>query len=263
MSDRTPIPGAAETHVLMASARRCALCFGFNGDLTRKKGQIAHIDQNASNADEKNLVYLCIEHHDEYDSTTSQVKGITEAELRTYKERLISVVASGEHLRPASVQSAAAAKEDAIRGHDERLFRLGDEILPENVLREFLGRLNSDDSYQISQARRLDGFRSTFTETGNQFIDTDLSTKLRALVASIDALLLFLAIHFFVYPGGQETDDIRLCMHPDLNIDREGTGESIQIQKYDQLQGELDDIARSVRAAYDDYRIAVKRHLSL
>ena len=118
MSDRTPIPGAAETHVLMASARRCALCFGFNGDLTRKKGQIAHIDQNASNADEKNLVYLCIEHHDEYDSTTSQVKGITEAELRTYKERLISVVASGEHLRPASVQSAAAAKEDAIRGHD-------------------------------------------------------------------------------------------------------------------------------------------------
>jgi hypothetical protein len=161
----------------------------------------------------KNLVYLCVEHHDEYDSTTSQVKGITEAELRAYKERLVSVVESGEHLRPASVQSAAAAKEDAIRGHDERLFRIGDDLLPESVLREFLVRLTSDDSYQISQARRLDGFRSAFTETGNQFIDTDLSTKLRAFVGSIDALLLFLAGHFFVYPQSQGTDDLRLCMH--------------------------------------------------
>jgi hypothetical protein len=95
MSDRTTIPTATETLVLMASARRCALCFGFNGDLTRKKGQIAHIDQSASNPDERNLVYLCTDHHDEYDSTTSQTKGITEAELRAYILRMDALSCAG------------------------------------------------------------------------------------------------------------------------------------------------------------------------
>ena len=263
MSNRTPIPNATETFVLMASARRCALCFGFRGDLTRKKGQIAHIDQNASNAEEKNLVYLCVEHHDEYDSTTSQVKGITEAELRAYKDRLVNAIASGEHLRPVSIQSATSIKEEAIRGHDERLFRLADDLLPETFLREFLDMLHSDDSYQISQARRLDKFRGTFVETGNQFIDPDLSAKLRALVASIDELLLFLARHFFVFPQGQQGDDLRLCMHPVLNIDRGGTGEPESFAKYDRLQSQLDDAARAVRSAYDEYRITVKRYLCL
>jgi hypothetical protein len=263
MSDRTSIPTATETLVLMASARRCALCFGFNGDLARKKGQIAHIDQIASNAEEKNLVYLCIEHHDEYDSTTSQVKGITEAELRAYKERLVCSVTSGEHLRTASVQSSTATQQDAIRGHDERLFRLGDELLPERFLREFLRGLDSDDSYWISQARRLDSFRSTFSETGNQFIHADLSVTLREFIAGIDALLLFLARHFFVFPQRQDADDLRLCMHPDLNIDRGGTGSPESIARYGRLQSELDDLARAVRTRYDDYRVAVKRYLCL
>jgi hypothetical protein len=100
-------------------------------------------------------------------------------------------------------------------------------------------------------------------ETGNQFIDADLSAKLRALLASIDALLLFLGTHFFVFPRGQQTDDLRLCMQPNLNIDREGTGEPESMAKYDRLQSDLDDSATAVKSAYDNYRIAVKQHLCL
>ncbi|AFZ18396.1 HNH endonuclease signature motif containing protein [Allocoleopsis franciscana] len=99
MGNRKPIPPQVEINILLASARRCALCFGFEGDFTRKKGQIAHIDQDSSNPDEANLVYLCFEHHDEYDSSTSQSKGITQSELREYKKSLLAAISRGEHTR--------------------------------------------------------------------------------------------------------------------------------------------------------------------
>jgi hypothetical protein len=246
----------------MASARRCALCFGFDGDLNRKKGQIAHIDQNPSNAEDRNLVYLCVEHHDEYDSTTSQVKGITEAELRDYKARLISAIANGEHLRSVAPQSDATTRADAIRGHDERLFLRGDDLLKESFLREFLQQLTSDDSYYISGVHRLDEFRSVFSETGNQFIDAVLSVKLRDLIGNIDALLLFLARHFFVYPKDQQRDDdLRLCMHPELNWDRNEDG--TPGPGYDRLQANLDTAVDAVRTAYDEFRTSVKLYLFL
>lgn len=97
MGNRKPIPPQVEMNILLASARRCALCFCFEGDLTRKKGQLAHIDQDSSNPDEANLVYLCFDHHDEYDSSTSQSKGITQAELREYKKILLAAIDAGKH----------------------------------------------------------------------------------------------------------------------------------------------------------------------
>jgi len=53
-----------------------------------KKGQIAHIDQDSSNSAVDNLCWLCLAHHDEYDSSTSQSKGITPAELRQHRADL-------------------------------------------------------------------------------------------------------------------------------------------------------------------------------
>jgi hypothetical protein len=99
MAKRKKIPEAIETEVLLSSARRCALCYGLDGDLGRKKGQIAHIDQDSSNANENNLVYLCMDHHDEYDSTTSQTKNVTSRELTEYKQRLILAVKNGNHTK--------------------------------------------------------------------------------------------------------------------------------------------------------------------
>jgi ribosomal protein L15E len=46
------------------------------------KGQIAHVDHDATNNDPDNLVWLCLDHHDQNDSRTSQSKGLTISELR-------------------------------------------------------------------------------------------------------------------------------------------------------------------------------------
>jgi hypothetical protein len=74
------------------SGRRCCLCFGLSGDFSQKRGQIAHLDKNPSNANPDNLVFLCLDHHDQYDSRTSQSKGITIHEIRYYRVLLYDAV---------------------------------------------------------------------------------------------------------------------------------------------------------------------------
>lgn len=80
-------PGV-QGQVLTQSRRRCALCFHLFGDGGVKKGQIAHLDHRRSRSILDNLVYLCFEHHDDYDSTASQRKNYTIAEVRAARTAL-------------------------------------------------------------------------------------------------------------------------------------------------------------------------------
>lgn len=77
-----------EKEVLIRSARRCCLCFGLENDFSLKRGQIAHLDHDRSNDLLDNLVFLCLEHHDEYDSRTSQSKSLQGVEVKTYRDLL-------------------------------------------------------------------------------------------------------------------------------------------------------------------------------
>jgi len=81
-----------ETKVLLKSGRRCCICFGLHGDLECKRGQIAHLDHNHDNNDDDNLAFLCLEHHDEYDTRTSQSKGWTIKEARQYRAMLYEAI---------------------------------------------------------------------------------------------------------------------------------------------------------------------------
>lgn len=85
---RKPVPGDVQATVLIKARRRCCICYGLHRDIAIKQGQIAHLDQDASNAAEDNLAFLCLAHHDEYDSTTRQSKNLTQAEVKAYREEL-------------------------------------------------------------------------------------------------------------------------------------------------------------------------------
>ena len=86
--DRKRINLNIEADVLVDSRRRCCICFGLNHDLEIKKGQIAHLDKDSSNNRYDNLAFLCFEHHDHYDSQTSQSKNFTITEVKKYREEL-------------------------------------------------------------------------------------------------------------------------------------------------------------------------------
>ncbi|MFA6321131.1 MAG: hypothetical protein WCY36_04660 [Candidatus Omnitrophota bacterium] len=90
MAIRKQISGTTEADILLQSRRRCCVCFGLHRDDSTKRGQIAHLDGNPENDNLDNLVFLCFDHHDEFDSSTSQSKGLTIEEVRRYREELYS-----------------------------------------------------------------------------------------------------------------------------------------------------------------------------
>jgi ribosomal protein L36 len=85
---RVPATKSVETQVLTASQRKCCLCYYLADNRAQRKGQVAHLNKDSSNSEFQNLVWLCLEHHDEFDSKTSQSKGYTSDEIRNWRDRL-------------------------------------------------------------------------------------------------------------------------------------------------------------------------------
>ncbi len=79
---------STEAQVLLDCKRRCCLCYYLGGDKSPRKGQVAHLNRERSDSRPDNLVFLCFEHHDEYDSQTSQSKNLTPLEVRHYRDLL-------------------------------------------------------------------------------------------------------------------------------------------------------------------------------
>ncbi len=57
-----------------------------------KKGQIAHLDRKPSNNKLDNLCFLCLDHHNEYDSTPSQSRKFNIAEITEYRDNLYAFI---------------------------------------------------------------------------------------------------------------------------------------------------------------------------
>jgi hypothetical protein len=57
-----------------------------------KEGQIAHLDQDRNNNSTDNLAFLCLKHHDEYDTQPSQSKGFMLPEVKRYRNMLTKEV---------------------------------------------------------------------------------------------------------------------------------------------------------------------------
>ena len=88
MSKRKKIPNKVEIEIFKKCRRRCCVCYGLKRDKDIKKGQIAHLDHNPSNNEIDNLAFLCLLHHDEYDSKRRQSRGLSLAEVKSYKKEL-------------------------------------------------------------------------------------------------------------------------------------------------------------------------------
>jgi hypothetical protein len=128
MSDRKLLPPETATLILVASRRRCCLCFGLHEDLSVKAGQIAHLNRDPSDSNPDNLAFMCLEHHDWFDSKTSQSKGPTVEEARHYREKLYDEWQRRDEnesdevpAKPKQSVRTAAAPFQAIDVIDERL----------------------------------------------------------------------------------------------------------------------------------------------
>jgi hypothetical protein len=170
MSARKKIAPAILTRVLVGSARRCCLCFGLHGDFSEKKGQVAHIDHDRANHNEQNLVFLW-EHHDTFDSSTSQSKGITKEEVVFYRDKLCEGVR-------AKLPAQASGKDRNAFAESEAVAVFLESARPHNRFNS--GMLNG---YEIQRACHADLLRI------EPFVDRQLTWSGYILVCGEQALV--------------------------------------------------------------------------
>lgn len=102
--ERRSLSAEDEADLLQRCLRRCCLCYALEGDDSQKEGQIAHLDHNRSNGQPDNFVFLCLRHHNSYDSKMGQAKNITEQEVRRHRQTLLDAIEEGKV--PARRESA-------------------------------------------------------------------------------------------------------------------------------------------------------------
>lgn len=68
-----------------------------DGNESERSGQIAHLNGDNSDSRFENLVWLCLEHHDKFDSKTSQTKNYTPIEVKIYRNKLYQRYAASEY----------------------------------------------------------------------------------------------------------------------------------------------------------------------
>jgi len=119
MSNREPIPKHIEAEVLIKCCRRCCICYGLEGDLSEKQGQIAHLHKNSANNAPDNLAYLCLPHHDRYDGRTSQSKGLTMEEVKNYRMLLWNAIERNLHLQSIRTKPSNPKQKEILNWKDK------------------------------------------------------------------------------------------------------------------------------------------------
>jgi hypothetical protein len=191
-----------ETVILASSARRCTLCFHLNGDLTEKRGQIAHLDEDRTNREEDNLAWMCLDHHSLYDSKTSQHKNYTIQEVKAARSRLYDLVVEGKHLTPA------AARPYLQNEADKKTLSDFIKMVPSGGSISFL---RTNDFAGAFVAEELDAIRSFVHRRAgpeHEFLDAELETKRKKFRKFCQALLHALGRHTFGKPPDDRIREI-------------------------------------------------------
>ena len=161
-----------------------------------------------------------------------------------------------------SAALATAASSDARQlEHDIGVYRAGETILAEQTLWNILSNIENDHSYDRETSSYLWEFLQFLALEQNQFLDHEIVECSQNLARSLHTLLSFLGRKFFVFPRKQQAPNVRYCMHPELNCDREGSGTPEESRKYSLLASELEARVNELSQAYRSYRRAIKRNL--
>lgn len=230
---RKRIAPKVETAVLAKSARRCVLCFHLDGDLTEKVGQIAHLDGNRAKNAEANLAWMCLPHHSLFDSTTSQHKNYTIAEVKDARTKLYTLVAEGKHLTPAAAQPYLQAESD------KRILRDVLEVVPSNGAIRFLRTNNfAGWSFEMKLISDIERFFHDRNGPDHEFLDPELEAARKRFRLAGKAFLVAIATYTFPTsnPGRQSVPE---------------DWESEQPGRFDEAVREIHTAADELCEAYD------------
>ncbi len=150
---------------------------------------------------------------------------------------------------------------DNKKVHDKNIFQQANELMKEEEFSDLLSWLLDDHSYTTNKCRKLEMFCNFLTKTENQFLLDELKTPAQSFLSCSHKLIEFLCLKFFVYPDSQTITDMRLCMQPSWNIDRDGGGSPEEFEKYTKLTKELEQYVLDTQKNYHELRKNVKKHI--
>jgi len=173
---RKVVTANTEGELFARSRRRCAICFGLKHDTDTKKGQIAHLDHNSSNSKLENLVFLCLKHHDQFDSKTSQSKGLTKEEVKRYRSELYDFMTKvrgtnwPDHRRIEDVLKETDRQQLSTEVYDRR-------IQTYRTVRDFLGAIARKGTVTFDELNKF----STDTDEALFIFNRNIADYLREL----------------------------------------------------------------------------------
>ena len=123
---RAKIRESDKLKIALSSGRRCTLCYGLERDTGVKWGHVAHVDRDPSNSDFGNLVFLCPNHHAEYDSCSHHSQRITPEEVKHYRRELYEYIESDNRSWRSPATSMEGKDDNSLKGLSAELdlFRL-------------------------------------------------------------------------------------------------------------------------------------------
>lgn len=183
MMARKKVTPATEGDVLVSSKRRCALCFGINEDDSEKRGQIAHVDKDSSNSTSENLVFLCFDHHDAYDSTTRQSKNYTSKEVQYYRNQLyMHLKKDGSKENSSKTRLVEIERLDKSEGKDK-----GDGLECSNQIMGIKAYVNRDTT-DVPVKENGNITNSDDSESTEKLIEEILETKHSEVIKKCNSL---------------------------------------------------------------------------
>ncbi len=150
-----------------------------------------------------------------------------------------------------------------FKEHDRAIFARADAIVDEKRFGIFLDDLRCGHNYYSNQLLQLTMFINFFEEEGNQYLIRSLCMKSTALHDKLSELGAFLSVNFFWYPDNQTSSNVRLCMYPEFNVDRGGSGSEKERIFYDKHSKELTILVCDSEKKYKDYRKHIKTELQI
>lgn len=152
---------------------------------------------------------------------------------------------------PVSVMPTAFGE-----AHDLTIFRTSDALMSEAELTHVVDTVLSAHALMLRDGDALSKWQRFFDLVGNYYLTPALQSSAMALHEKLREWDLFIAANFFLLGSSG-----KLAMHPQLNVDREGTGDEADVVRYDEYGDQLFKLGLEVEQLYIAYRQSVKEHL--
>ena len=133
--------------------------------------------------------------------------------------------------------------------HDRKLAQRFRELLSETSQEGFVDRLMHQHACFLDEIGLVEDAGHFLGSAEAHFLSPEIAAASKSFLERTAPLLKFIGSRFFRYPNRQSGARLQLAMQPNWNIDRDGSGDPEEEDRYNKLTAELEGAVRDWAAA--------------